>query len=87
MNRGNGVSLDFYCAIVKALPTCGIHDGKVLLRKDVMRALVDLENALTRPDITVVPGMGPAAWLGTDFVGRSSAFYALVRFPPRWISP
>jgi hypothetical protein len=80
MNEG-GVSVDFYCAIVRALPACGFRDGKLLLRPDVTQALVDLVKALSRPDITVSAGMGPSAWLRTDFVGRSSAFMLLSAFP------
>ena len=77
----NGVSVEFYAAIVKALPSCGIRDGKVLFRKDVTRALSELENALTRPDVPVVAGMGPFAWLETDFTGRSSLFMLLAAIP------
>ena len=79
MNKDR-VSADFYCAIVKALPACGFRDGKLLLRPDVTQALVDLEKALSRPDIKVSAGMGPSAWLRTDFVGRSSAFMLLSAF-------
>jgi len=59
MNHQNGVSLEFYAAIVKVLPSCGIRNWKVLGRKDVAQALSELENALKRPDIPVVAGMGP----------------------------
>ena len=76
----DGISVDFYCAVVRALSACGFRDGKLLLRRDVMKALIDLEKALTRPDITVSAGMGPSAWLRTDFVGRSSAFMLLSAF-------
>jgi hypothetical protein len=77
----NGVSLEFYAAIVKALPSCGIRNWKVLGRKDVAQALSELENALKRPDIPVVAGMGPYAWLETDFTGRSSLFMLLAAMP------
>jgi hypothetical protein len=76
-----GVSVEFYAAIVKALPSCGINDGKVLFRKDVTRALSALETALTRADVPVVAGMGPYAWLETDFTGRSSLFMLLAAMP------
>ena len=50
----NGVSVEFYAAIVKALPSCGIRGGKVLFRKDVTRALSELENALLKKDIELI---------------------------------
>lgn len=81
MNYHTGVSVEFYAAIVKALSSCGINDGKVLFRKDVTRALSNLEKALTRPDVPVIAGMGPYAWLETDFTGRSSLFMLLAAMP------